>query len=201
MIQEGEFERLGSTQSVRTDVRLISATHRNLEGMVACGEFRSDLHYRLNVFPIVVPPLRKRREDIAPLVMHNVRTFADQMNKNIEEVPEAAMRAMREYSWPGNIRELRNFIERSVILSPASTLCAPLDALQEAPGLPTGTPVTIVDAEREHIIKTLERTRWVVAGPRGAAAQLGVKRSTLYFRMKKLGISRSYGTALESARP
>jgi formate hydrogenlyase transcriptional activator len=197
VIQEGEFERLGSTQSVRTDVRLVSATHRDLEGMVASGEFRSDLYYRLNVFPIFVPPLRERREDIAPLVMHYVRTFADQMHKNIVEVPEAAMKAMREYSWPGNIRELRNFIERSVILSPASTLCAPLDALQEAPGSPSGTPVTMVDAEREHIIRTLEQTKWVVAGSRGAAAQLGIKRSTLYFRMKKLGISRTYpGTAL-----
>jgi formate hydrogenlyase transcriptional activator len=201
VIQEGEFERLGSAQSLRTDVRLISATHRDLEGMVASGEFRSDLYYRLNVFPIFVPPLRERREDIAPLVMHYVRTFAGQMNKNIVEVPEAAMRAMRAYSWPGNIRELRNFIERSVILSPACTLCAPLDALQEAPGLPVGTPVTMQDAEREHILKTLGQTRWVVAGSRGAAAQLGIKRSTLYFRMKKLGISRSCGAAMESPRP
>ena len=121
VLQEGEFERLGSTQTLRADVRLIAATHRDLPALLASGQFRNDLYYRLNVFPISVPPLRERVEDIPALVMHYVRTFAEGMNKDIEDVPEEAMEAMCEYSWPGNIRELRNFIERSVILSPRRT--------------------------------------------------------------------------------
>lgn len=198
VLQEGEFERLGSNQSLRANVRLISATHRDLPALVASGKFRSDLYYRLNVFPIFIPPLRERPEDIVPLVMHYVRKFANSMNKNIVEIPDAAVRVMRAYSWPGNIRELRNFIERSVILSPGPVLCAPLMDLEETLGMVTGTPVTMEDAEREHICRTLEQTKWVVAGPRGAAARLGVKRSTLYFRMRKLGISRSPQSAGES---
>jgi len=190
VLQEGEFERLGGIQTVRTDVRLIAATHRDLAVLVSNGEFRSDLYYRLNVFPISVPPLRERQEDIAPLVMHFVRTFADRMNKSIVEVPREAINVMISHSWPGNIRELRNFIERSVILSPGSVLHAPLKELKPTPQPVAGTPVTLEDAEREHICKTLDQTKWVVAGPRGAAARLGVKRSTLYFRMRKLGISR-----------
>jgi formate hydrogenlyase transcriptional activator len=190
VLQEGEFERLGSAQVQRADVRLIAATHRNLNAMVAQGEFRADLYYRLNVFPIVVPPLRERREDIALLVMHFVRTFAREMNKVIDNVPEEAMRVLAEHSWPGNIRELRNFIERSIILSSGTTLCPPLDLLRPKRNPVSTSPVTLEDAEREHICKALERTNWVVGGPDGAAAQLGIKRSTLYFRMRKLGISR-----------
>lgn len=189
VLQEGEFERLGGNQTLRVNVRLIGATHRDLEELVASGEFRSDLYYRLNVFPITVPPLRERREDIAPLVMHFVNTFSRFMKKDIMEVPEDAMSAMQEHSWPGNVRELRNFIERSVILSPGPSLRAPLKDLRQARSLPTGTPVTLRDAEREHICRTLEETKGVVAGPRGAAARLGIKRTTLYFRMRKLGIS------------
>lgn len=190
VLQEGEFERLGGNQTVRVNVRLIGATHRDLDELVSRGEFRSDLFYRLNVFPITVPPLRERPEDIAPLVMHFVNTFARFMNKQIEEVPEESMEIMCAHAWPGNIRELRNFIERSVILSPGPVLCAPLKDLSRAPKPITGTPITLKDAEREHICKTLEQTKWVVAGPRGAAARLGIKRSTLYFRMRQLGISR-----------
>jgi formate hydrogenlyase transcriptional activator len=191
VLQEGEFERLGSTQTLRADVRLIAATHRDLTALVASGQFRSDLYYRLNVFPIWVPPLRDRAEDIPSLVLHYVRTFAENMNRHIEEIPEEAMEAMCEYSWPGNIRELRNFIERSVILSPGRTLCSPLKDLKPTIILVTGAPVTLEDAERAHICKTLEQTKWVVAGSRGAAVRLGIKRSTLYFRMRKLGISRT----------
>ncbi len=190
VLQEGEFERLGSTQTLRADVRLIAATHRDLTALVANGEFRSDLYYRLNVFPIWVPPLRERPEDIPALVMHYVGTFADGMNKEIVDVPEEAMEVMCKYSWPGNIRELRNFIERSVILSPGRTLCAPLKDLKPTTISVAGIPVTLEDAERAHICGTLEQTKWVVGGPRGAAARLGIKRSTLYFRMRKLGISR-----------
>ena len=189
VLQEGEFERLGGNQTLRVNVRLIGATHRDLDELVSSGEFRSDLYYRLNVFPITVPPLRERREDIAPLVMHFVHTFGRFMKKNIVEVPEDAMTAMREYSWPGNIRELRNFVERSVILTPGSVLQAPLKVLRQAPTIPSGAAVTLKDAEREHIRRALEETKGVVAGPRGAAARLGIKRSTLYFRMHKLGIS------------
>lgn len=190
VLQEGEFERLGGLQTLRVNVRLICATHRDLAALVSEGEFRSDLYYRLNVFPISVPPLRDRPEDIAPLVMHFVDTFARFMNKEVVEVPEEAVRVMCAHSWPGNIRELRNFIERSVILSSGPVLCAPLEDLSRTPRLAAGTPVTLKDAEREHICKTLEETKWVVAGPRGAAARLGIKRSTLYFRMRQLGISR-----------
>ena len=203
VLQEGEFERLGSNQTVRVNVRLICATHRDLAELVETRQFRSDLYYRLNVFPITIPPLRERREDIAPLVTHFLRTFARAMNKNIEEVPEEAMTAMQEHSWPGNIRELRNFIERSVILSEGTKLRAPLHQLMESPLVASsfGTPVTLKDAEREHISKVLNATKGVVAGPRGAAARLGMKRSTLYFRMRKLGIplpARSVAVVAES---
>jgi formate hydrogenlyase transcriptional activator len=197
VLQEGEFERLGGTETLRVNVRLIGATHRDLMAMISGGEFRSDLYYRLNVFPISVPPLRDRPEDIAPLVMHFMQTFSELMNKNVVNVPEAAMTAMREYPWPGNIRELRNFIERSVILSPGHTLRPPLAALRQQLKLAPGVPVTLEDAERQHIRKTLEHLQGKVGGPKGAAARLGIKRTTLYFRMKKLGISRSRQTGTE----
>jgi len=187
-LQEGEFERLGGNQTLRVNVRLIGATHRDLEELLLSGEFRSDLYYRLNVFPITVPPLRERPEDIAPLVTHFVRTFSLAMNKSIEQVPADAMEAMHAYPWPGNIRELRNFIERSVILSPGHILLTPLEYLRQPQTLATRPPITLEEAEREHICKTLEQTKGVVAGPTGAAARLGIKRSTFYFRMKKLGI-------------
>ena len=191
VLQEGEFERLGGSQTLRADVRLIAATHRDLTALAASGQFRSDLYYRLNVFPISVPPLRERQEDIPALVMHYVRKFAEGMNKSVEDVPEDAMDVMCEHSWPGNIRELRNFIERSVILSPGRTLCPPLKDLKPTTISVAGTPVTLEDAERAHICKTLEQTKWVVGGSRGAAVRLGIKRSTLYFRMRRLGISRA----------
>jgi len=186
VLQEGEFERLGSTQTQRVNVRLVAATNCALATLVSKKQFRSDLYYRLNVFPIAVPPLRDRFEDIPLLVVHFMKVFADQMGKEIDEVPPEVMQAFVNHAWPGNIRELQNFIERSVILTSGNVLRPPLAALHCA----ALGAVTLEDAEREHIRKTLEHTGWVVAGAHGAAARLGIKRSTLYFRMKKLGIVR-----------
>jgi formate hydrogenlyase transcriptional activator len=154
-------------------------------------EFRSDLYYRLNVFPVPLPPLRARREDIPALVEHFVEIYARRMGKEIEHIPPETMSALVSYPWPGNIRELQNFIERSVILTSGKVLNPPLKSLQSAAEAESLGPITLEDAERDHILKTLEQTRWVVAGPSGAAARLGMKRSTLYFRMQKLGISRT----------
>jgi formate hydrogenlyase transcriptional activator len=191
VLQEQEFERLGGTRTHQVDVRLVAATNRNLAEMVKRNEFRSDLYYRLNVFPIPLPPLRARREDIPALVRHFVEIYARRMDKQIEEVASETMAALTAYHWPGNIRELQNFIERSVILSSGNELSPPLASLQAAAQKTSAEAITLEDAEREHILKTLEQTRWVVAGPNGAAARLGMKRSTLYFRMQKLGISRT----------
>jgi len=190
VLQEQEFERLGSTRTHQVDVRLVAATNRDLAEMVKRGEFRSDLYYRLNVFPITLPPLRARREDIPDLVQHFVEIYSRRMNKQIERVAPETMSAFTSYQWPGNVRELQNFIERSVILSDGTVLCPPLAELRQSTGAELPAATTMQDAERDHILKILERTRWVVAGPSGAAARLGMKRSTLYFRMQKLGISR-----------
>ena len=191
VLQEQEFERLGSGRTHRVDVRLVAATNRDLADMVKQGKFRSDLFYRLNVFPILLPPLRQRREDIPALVAHFVEIYGRRMEKEIEHIPPLTMSALRSYQWPGNIRELQNFIERSVILTSGNVLRPPLASLKRAAEAESLGAITLEDAEREHIRKTLEQTRWVVAGPNGAAARLGIKRSTLYFRMQKLGISRS----------
>jgi formate hydrogenlyase transcriptional activator len=191
VLQEQEFERLGSGRTHQVDVRLVAATHRNLVDMVKRNEFRSDLYYRLNVFPVPLPPLRARREDIPALVEHYVEIYARRMGKQIECIPPETMAALSSYQWPGNIRELQNFIERSVILTSGNVLESPLASLRSAAEVESIGPVTLEDAERDHIRKTLEQTRWVVAGPNGAAARLGIKRSTLYFRMQKLGISRT----------
>jgi formate hydrogenlyase transcriptional activator len=193
VLQEGEFERLGSTQTQRVNVRLVAATNRDLTDMVSKKQFRSDLYYRLNVFPIAVPPLRDRLEDIPLLVEHFVKTFSEQMGKQIREVPAEVMEALVSHSWPGNIRELQNFIERSVILSPGNVLRPPLANLKAAAETESPEAITLEEAERNHIRKILTHTRWVVSGPNGAAARLGIKRSTLYFRMHKLGISRLNG--------
>jgi formate hydrogenlyase transcriptional activator len=190
VLQEQEFERLGSTRTHQVDVRLVAATNRNLVDMVKRNEFRSDLYYRLNVFPIPLPPLRERREDIRALVEHFVEIYARRMDKRIENIPPETMSALASYEWPGNIRELQNFIERSVILSTGAVLLPPLAELKRCPEVESMEAITLEEAERDHIRKTLEQTHWVVAGPNGAAARLGIKRSTLYFRMQKLGISR-----------
>jgi formate hydrogenlyase transcriptional activator len=191
VLQEQEFERLGSTRTHQVDVRLVAATNRNLVDMVKRNEFRSDLYYRLNVFPVPLPPLRARREDIPALVEHFVDIYARRMSKQIDYISPETMSELTSYAWPGNIRELQNFIERSVILTSGNVLESPLANLRNAAEAESLGPTTMEDAEREHIRKILEQTRWVVAGPNGAAARLGIKRSTLYFRMQKLGIART----------
>jgi formate hydrogenlyase transcriptional activator len=196
-LQEQEFERLGSTKTIRVDVRLAAATNRDLAQMVGDGRFRSDLYYRLNVFPVVLPPLRERPDDIPRLVRHFTQRFARRMGRRIETIPAAVMDALVQYPWPGNVREMQNVIERAVILSPGPSLQVPLGDLQPAappapvPTPATAAPVTLADAEREHILGVLRDADWVLGGPKGAAARLGMKRSTLQWKMKKLGISRS----------
>ena len=190
VLQGGEFERLGSTQTRRANVRLVVATNKDLCKLVAQNRFRNDLYFRLNVFPILLPPLRDRRGDIPSLVRHFVGIYAERMNKQIKRIPAEVMEALAGHSWPGNIRELQNFIERSVILTKGNILSPPLEGLRQAAGLESGGPITMEEAERVHIRKALEQTNWVIAGPRGAAVRLGLKRYTVYFRMRKLGIFR-----------
>jgi formate hydrogenlyase transcriptional activator len=188
-VQQQEFERVGSSQTTRVDVRIVAATNQNLEQMVIERRFRMDLYYRLNVFPITIPPLRERREDIPLLVAHFVRTFAERQGKAIEHIPRDVMIAMESYNWPGNIRELQNFIERSVILTRGTELRAPVAELTSQK-LPDTGAHTLADAERAHIMATLRETNWVVGGRNGAATRLGLNRTTLIARMRKLGISR-----------
>ncbi len=195
VLQEQEFERLGGTRTIRVDVRLVAATNRDLPEMVASREFRSDLYYRLNVFPIVSPPLRDRQVDVPRLVRHFAQKFARRMNKPILTIPADTMRALSDYHWPGNIRELENFIERAVILSRGSNLDAPLSelkgpAVSERVADETRPLTTLEDAEREHIRRALQEANWLVGGPSGAAAKLGMKRTTLQSKMAKLGIAR-----------
>ena len=192
VLQEREFERLGSTQTKKVDVRLVAATHRDLEGMMSEGQFRDDLYYRLNVFPIKIPPLRERRGDIPLLAHYFTQRFAGRMDKTIETISSETMQALARYSWPGNIRELENLIERAVILSSGPVLEVPLRDLQARTALPHDTkqPRTLAEAEREHILATLKKADWVLAGPRGAAMMLGINRATLQYRMRKLGIVR-----------
>jgi len=193
VLQEQEFERLGGTRTIKVDVRLVAATNRDLAQMVADGRFRSDLYYRLNVFPVTLPPLRERRDGIPSLVRHFAQQFARRMGKRIESVPTEVMDALVRYPWPGNVRELQNVIERAIILSRGSALEIPTGELQSSSVQtqgPPGAAGTLADAERAHILGALRETRWVVAGPKGAAARLGMKRSTLQKKMQKLGISR-----------
>jgi DNA-binding NtrC family response regulator len=192
VLQEREFERLGSTRTLRTDARLIAATNRDLRQMVEQRKFREDLFYRLNVFPIFVPALRERSEDIPLLVNHFAQRFARRMNRTIETIPAETMAALTRYPWPGNIRELQNLIERAVILSHGPVLQIPLQDLDKntAPRRDNGKDQTLEAAERAHILAILKETRWVLGGARGAAARLGINRSTLQFRLKKLGIVR-----------
>jgi len=190
VLQEQEFERLGSTRTHQVDVRLVAATNRNLMDMVNRGEFRSDLYYRLNVFPVLLPPLRDRREDIPALVTHFVGIFGRRMGREIEHIPTQTMSALSSYPWPGNIRELQNLIERAVILSNDGVLPNPLPAAgAEGVSISPGA-TTLRDSERTLILHTLKAVRWVIGGPKGAAARLGLKRTTLIHKMQKLGISR-----------
>jgi formate hydrogenlyase transcriptional activator len=192
VLQDQEFERLGGTKTIRVDVRLVAATNRDLLRAVEEKEFRSDLFYRLHVFPLHLPALRERREDIPMLIRHFVERCSARLHKPIEIIPEGAVEAMVNWSWPGNIRELENFIERSVILSDGNRLSPPLGELrQEISGLPSDAEVTLRDREREHIIQILRQTRGALSGPSGAAERLGLKRTTLQYKMQRLGISRT----------
>jgi formate hydrogenlyase transcriptional activator len=190
VLQEKEFERLGSTRTLHVDVRVVAATNRDLTQMVEDRLFRSDLYYRLNVFPITVPPLRERVEDIPLLVRYFAQKYALRMDRRIETIPAEEMEALTRYHWPGNVRELENLIERAVILSRGPALHVPLPEERLSGEGPSASPVTLEAAEREHILRTLRDTDWVIAGPHGAAARLGMKRTTLQSRMAKLGISR-----------
>jgi transcriptional regulator with GAF, ATPase, and Fis domain len=201
VLQEQQFERLGSGRMHKVDVRLVAATHRNLAAMVAENKFRSDLYYRLNVFPIVLPPLRERKEDIPVLVTHFVDFFSRRMGKQIDEIQPETMAALCSYHWPGNIRELQNLIERSVILADDGLLPNPLNAGEQSVdgsavagtsrGSALPTPKTLRDHERDLILRTLDASNWVVGGVQGAAAKLGLNRTTLIAKMNKLGICRA----------
>jgi transcriptional regulator with GAF, ATPase, and Fis domain len=193
VLQEQEFERLGSMQTQRVNVRVVAATNCDLKQMVAEKRFRNDLYFRLNVFPITIPPLRDRREDIPDLVKAFVSRFSVRMKRRIEVIPLATQQALARYDWPGNIRELQNFLERSVILSPGQVLQAPFESLtnpvSSRPVKASGS-VTLQEAEAKHILGVLEQVGWVVGGPKGAAERLGLKRTTLIAKMRKLGIMR-----------
>jgi len=196
VLQEHTFERLGSSRTLRSNVRLVAATHRDLLAMVHQGTFREDLYYRLHIFPLTVPPLRERRDDIPVLVRHFAQQYAHQMHKRIEHLPAEAMAALVHYDWPGNVRELQNVIARAVILSSNGVLCPQVPARStsvcgSAPVSPKSA--TLDDAMRAHILDALCTTNWVLGGPHGAAARLGMKRTTLASRMEKLGIFRQRG--------
>jgi len=189
VLQEREFERLGSTRTQQVDVRVIAATHRDLKQMVEEGTFRSDLYYRLQVFPLTIPALRDRREDIPFIVRHFVDKYSKRMNRSIETISPHTMEVLKDYSWPGNVRELQNFIERAVILSPGTSLRAPLDELTQETVQSSQTQLSTLEVmEREHVLRALKESNWVTGGPKGAAAKLGMKRTTLAYRIRKLGI-------------
>jgi formate hydrogenlyase transcriptional activator len=193
VLQEQEFERLGSTRSLRVDVRIVAATNRNLGKMVEERQFRADLYYRLNVFPLMLPALRERRADIPDLVRYFAEKYAKQMNKPIDTIPSDAMAALAQYDWPGNIRELQNFIERAVILSKGTVLQPPIAELKPSNGQPASVakkPNSLDDAQRDHIVQILRETRWVLGGSHGAAARMGIPRTTLIYKMRRLGIHR-----------
>lgn len=189
VLQEQEFERLGSTRTTRVNVRLVAATNRDLLQMVENKEFRADLYYRLSIFPICLPPLRDRTDDIRVLARHFIAKYAERMNKVVEVVPAETMEAMLAYDWPGNIRQLQNFIEHGVIVSEGPVFQPPLSQLRpQKNSLPKNGSRTLEDATRDHVLQTLEETKWVVGGRHGAAARLGIARTTLVSKMRRLGI-------------
>jgi formate hydrogenlyase transcriptional activator len=190
ILQEQEFERLGSSRTHQVDVRLVAATHRDLAGMVRNGDFRSDLYFRLNVFPVQLPPLRERREDIPALVEHFVDILGRRVGRQIDRIPDETILALCSYDWPGNIRELQNLIERAVILSEDGVLPNPLLSIGTQGIAVSPAPTTLIDSERAVILRALEAAGWVIGGPEGAAIRLGVKRTTLIYKMQRLGISR-----------
>ncbi len=189
VLQEQEFERLGSTRTIRVNIRVVAATNQDLAAMVRDKQFRADLYYRLNVFPIKLPPLRERRDDIPLLAQHFVHKFAAQMNKQIENIPDEVNDVLKLHDWPGNVRELQNFIERAVIMTQGAALRPPLEELRQLASVNTPTTVcTLAEAERNHILDALRQSRWIVGGHTGAAARLGLSRTTLIYRIKKHGI-------------
>jgi formate hydrogenlyase transcriptional activator len=191
VLQEQEFERLGGSRTIRVDVRVVAATNSDLRVMVDNRQFRGDLFYRLNVFPVRLPALRERKEDIRPLAEHFVRAAARRFGRRIHAIPEGTFLELARYDWPGNVRELQNFLERAVILSPGPVLRAPIAELRDvAPRSSMESAVSLRESEREHILRALHATRGVVGGPHGAAARLGVKRTTLIAKMARLGIGR-----------
>jgi len=187
-LQEREFERLGSTRTVRVNVRVVAATNQDLDQLVAKKLFRADLFYRLNVIPIRLPPLRERVQDILPLTEFFVAKFAASLNKPIDSIPEEVIEVLKAHDWPGNIRELQNFIERAVLFSPGSVLRLPLDFKHTVKQSSESASRTLADADREHILETLKQTDWLIGGQDGAANRLGVPRTTLIYKMRKLGI-------------
>jgi len=188
VLQEQEFERLGSMRTTRVNVRVVTATNRNLSQMVEERQFRADLFYRLNVFPINLPALRDRREDIPPLTRHFMAQYSESMNKAVEILPAEVLAAMLAYDWPGNVRELQNFIERGVIVSDGPEFCPPLDTLRRVTEHRASVRKTLDDATRDHIVQTLKDTKGIVGGKHGAAARLGLARTTLLSKMRRLGI-------------
>ena len=187
-LQEQEFERLGSTQTVRVNVRVVAATNQDLGQLVAKKLFRADLFYRLNVIPICLPPLRERVQDILPLTESFVAKFAARLNKPIDSIPDEVIAVLKAHDWPGNIRELQNFIERAVLFSPGSVLRLPLDLRQTVTQSSESAARTLADADRDHILETLNQTNWLIGGQDGAANRLGLPRTTLIYKMRKLGI-------------
>jgi formate hydrogenlyase transcriptional activator len=187
-LQEREFERLGSTQTVRVNVRVVAATNQDLEQLVAKKLFRADLFYRLNVIPIHLPPLRERVQDILPLTEFFVAKFAARLNKPIDVIPDEVIAVLQAHDWPGNIRELQNFIERAMLFSPGSVLRLPLGLTQKVTQSSDSAARTLADADREHILETLEQANWLIGGQGGAANRLGLPRTTLIYKMRKLGI-------------
>ena len=195
VLQEHEFERLGGNATQKVDVRVIAATNHSLSSMVSESEFRSDLFYRLNVFPIHLPPLRERPEDVPLLARYFTSKYSRRMNRNVQRIPTETLESMARYAWPGNVRELQNFIERAVILSNGIDLQPPRGELRltydtPAPNGSNGNGKTLRDLEREHILEALHKSNWVIGGPTGAAARLGMKRTSLLYRMEKHRISR-----------
>src|SRR5580658_6151176 len=187
-LQEREFERLGSSQTVRVNVRVVAATNQDLEQLVAKKLFRADLFYRLNVIPLCLPPLRERVEDILPLTEFFITKFAARLNKPIDLIPDKVVEILKAHDWPGNIRELQNFLERAVLFSPGSVLRLPVGLKQTVKQCPESVSCTLADADREHILETLKRTDWMIGGQGGAADRLGLPRTTLIYKMRKLGI-------------
>ena len=188
VLQEREFERLGSTQTVRINVRVVAATNQDLAELVSKKLFRADLYYRLNVIPLILPPLRERVQDIPALTEFFVAKFAARLNKPIDVIPDEVVEVLKAHVWPGNIRELQNFVERAVLFSPGSALRLPLDLKQTVKQRSESTSRTLADADREHILETLKQTDWLIGGKDGAANRLGLPRTTLIYKMRKLGI-------------